>query len=393
MALTLATSDGLVSPPDLQALDVPAGTTVAADVSALVAATPAAVRVVSEAGPVLASGLVVDALHVGLRPVGRVRELAWTGAAGAAHRPGAADRRRAGPADREHAAALGPGRRRAGAGDAGADRGARRRAAPRADRRGAGRPHRAAAAVDASCRPARPAGSPSRSGRCPGPGRSTPRGTCASAARPGRCRRSWCCAAPRGRCRARSPSPTCEPGPAADAPSARCGARRRRPGRARAAGRPGRRRRRARGRRGRAGRRRGPRAGGGRRPRAATSGGRTRSRPPGSSRPRGTAPPAVSSVTTSSSNANAVGSLPTGGTSSTANSTPLSCSPQRPSSDSTASSTRSSKRSPRVWAAGTRTARPPTLTSRGSSGLRRPRPWRSRRRERGRAPGAVTGAG
>ena len=54
----------------------------AADVSALVATTPAAVRVVSEAGPVLASGLLVDALHVGLRPVGRVRELAWAGAAG-----------------------------------------------------------------------------------------------------------------------------------------------------------------------------------------------------------------------------------------------------------------------------------------------------------------------
>lgn len=81
VSLALATSDGLLSPPELQAVGVPAGTTVAQDVSALVAGTPAAVRVVSEAGPVLASGLVVDALHVGDRPVGQVRELAWTGAA------------------------------------------------------------------------------------------------------------------------------------------------------------------------------------------------------------------------------------------------------------------------------------------------------------------------
>lgn len=81
-ALTLATTDGLVSPPELQALDVPAGTTVAHDVSSLVAQTPAAVRVVSEAGPVLASALVVDAQHTAAaRPVGRVRELAWTGPA------------------------------------------------------------------------------------------------------------------------------------------------------------------------------------------------------------------------------------------------------------------------------------------------------------------------
>ena len=82
VALTLATADGVVSPPDLQALAVPAGTTVAQDVSALVAQTPAAVRVASGAGPVLASALVVDAQHtVAGRPVGRVRELAWTGAA------------------------------------------------------------------------------------------------------------------------------------------------------------------------------------------------------------------------------------------------------------------------------------------------------------------------
>lgn len=82
VALTLATADGLVSPLELQALDVPAGTTVAHDVSDLVAQTPAAVRVVSEGGPVLASGLVVDARHTSeRRPVGRVRELAWSGAA------------------------------------------------------------------------------------------------------------------------------------------------------------------------------------------------------------------------------------------------------------------------------------------------------------------------
>lgn len=81
VSLQLATADGVVAPPELAAVDVPAGTTVAQEVTGLVARTPAAVRVVSEAGPVLAAGLVVDAQYLpDGRPDGSVRELAWTGA-------------------------------------------------------------------------------------------------------------------------------------------------------------------------------------------------------------------------------------------------------------------------------------------------------------------------
>ncbi len=81
VALQLATADGVVAPPGLAALSVPAGSVVAQEVTDLLAGTPAAVHVVSEAGPVLAAGLVVDAQYRrDGAPDGPVRELAWTGA-------------------------------------------------------------------------------------------------------------------------------------------------------------------------------------------------------------------------------------------------------------------------------------------------------------------------
>lgn len=69
--LQLVTGDGLV---DLPPLEVPAGTSVAREVSEELAETPAAVRVRAET-PVLAGGFVYDLQD------GPVRELAWTGAA------------------------------------------------------------------------------------------------------------------------------------------------------------------------------------------------------------------------------------------------------------------------------------------------------------------------
>ncbi len=81
VSVQLATADGLVVPAGLEQVPVLAGTTIAQDISALLATSPAAVRVVSRDAPVLASGLVVDARFLGDRPVGPVRELAWTGAA------------------------------------------------------------------------------------------------------------------------------------------------------------------------------------------------------------------------------------------------------------------------------------------------------------------------
>ncbi len=82
VSLQLATSDGLVTPSGLEAVPVPAGLVVAQELTEQLAGTPASVRVVSEGGPVLASGLVVDAQYArpGV-PDGPVRELAWSGAA------------------------------------------------------------------------------------------------------------------------------------------------------------------------------------------------------------------------------------------------------------------------------------------------------------------------
>jgi hypothetical protein len=80
VSIELTTGDGQLVPPGLEALEVPAGTTVAPDLSALLAGTPAAVRVRSDGGPVLASGLVTDARFVDGRAAGAVRELSYAAA-------------------------------------------------------------------------------------------------------------------------------------------------------------------------------------------------------------------------------------------------------------------------------------------------------------------------
>lgn len=67
--LQLVTGDGLV---DLPPLSVPAGTSVAQDVSEQLRTTPAAVRVRSQGGPVLAAASAVDVQD------GPVREIAWS---------------------------------------------------------------------------------------------------------------------------------------------------------------------------------------------------------------------------------------------------------------------------------------------------------------------------
>ncbi len=70
----LTTADGQYLPEDLQAVEVPAGTSVALDLSDLLADTPAAVRVRSDGAPVLTGALVVD------RQDGPVREIAFAAA-------------------------------------------------------------------------------------------------------------------------------------------------------------------------------------------------------------------------------------------------------------------------------------------------------------------------
>lgn len=70
--LDLLTDDGQV---DLEPVVVPAGTSVAREVSEELEQTPAAVRVRSTGGPVLAAGFVYDLQE------GSVRELSWAGAA------------------------------------------------------------------------------------------------------------------------------------------------------------------------------------------------------------------------------------------------------------------------------------------------------------------------
>jgi hypothetical protein len=84
VSVELTTDDGQLVAPGLDALEVPAGTTVAPDLSELLARTPAAVRVRSDGGPVLASGFVIDGRfdsnQAGGRVVGPVRELAYAAA-------------------------------------------------------------------------------------------------------------------------------------------------------------------------------------------------------------------------------------------------------------------------------------------------------------------------
>ena len=70
----LTTTDGQYVPDELQAVEVPAGSSVAVDLSDLLAETPAAVRVRSDGVPVLAGALVVD------RQDGPVREIAFAAA-------------------------------------------------------------------------------------------------------------------------------------------------------------------------------------------------------------------------------------------------------------------------------------------------------------------------
>ena len=76
--VVLTTSDGELPPREVA---VPAGTSVRADVSAALAGTPAAARVRSPDGAVLAAGLVEDG------PDGGVQDVAWVGASGALRAP------------------------------------------------------------------------------------------------------------------------------------------------------------------------------------------------------------------------------------------------------------------------------------------------------------------
>jgi hypothetical protein len=78
VSVEVTTSDGQFVAAGLENLDVPAGTTVQQDLSDVLAATPATVRVVSAGAPVLAGGLVDDAAP------GAVGDLAYAGAAATA---------------------------------------------------------------------------------------------------------------------------------------------------------------------------------------------------------------------------------------------------------------------------------------------------------------------
>jgi len=77
VAVELTTGDGQFVPDGLGALVVPARSTVVADVSEVLAATPAAVRVTSTGGPVLAAGIAEDA---GPGESGEVRDFAYVAA-------------------------------------------------------------------------------------------------------------------------------------------------------------------------------------------------------------------------------------------------------------------------------------------------------------------------
>ena len=76
VSLELTTADGQSVPADLDAIPVPAGTTVATDVTLLTNPTPAAVRVRSDGGPVLAGAFLYDSQ--GTSPV---KEFAYAGSA------------------------------------------------------------------------------------------------------------------------------------------------------------------------------------------------------------------------------------------------------------------------------------------------------------------------
>ena len=76
VSLELTTSDGQLVPDGLDALEVPPGTTIATDITQLTDETPAAVRVRSDGGPVLAGAFVFDSQ--GTSPV---KDFAYTASA------------------------------------------------------------------------------------------------------------------------------------------------------------------------------------------------------------------------------------------------------------------------------------------------------------------------
>ena len=75
VSVRLTTADGQFVPTGLDALAVPAGTTVSREITPLLMSTPAAVRVHSEGAPVLAGAFVYDAQE------GKIREFSYAGAA------------------------------------------------------------------------------------------------------------------------------------------------------------------------------------------------------------------------------------------------------------------------------------------------------------------------
>lgn len=81
VSIELTTDDGQYVPDELAAVDVPAGSSVAVDLSELLADGPAALRVRSDGGPVLAGALVVD------RQDGPIREIAYAAGATALDAP------------------------------------------------------------------------------------------------------------------------------------------------------------------------------------------------------------------------------------------------------------------------------------------------------------------
>ena len=81
VSIELTTDDGQYVPDELATLDVPAGSSVAVDLSELLADGPAALRVRSDGEPVLAGALVVD------RQDGSIREIAYAASAPALDSP------------------------------------------------------------------------------------------------------------------------------------------------------------------------------------------------------------------------------------------------------------------------------------------------------------------
>lgn len=81
VAVQLTAGDGQFVPAGLDAVPVPAGTTVPVDLTALLAGSPGAVTVTSAAGPVLAVGLVADG-------AGPTQDISYAGSAGPLDGPG-----------------------------------------------------------------------------------------------------------------------------------------------------------------------------------------------------------------------------------------------------------------------------------------------------------------